>query len=82
MRPGVRQHLAGLVTNQRLNIPRDEVDRLKAILTNCIRHGWESQNRAAHADFRSHLAGRVAFVQSIQTAKGSRLRKLLEQIQW
>ena len=82
MRPGVRQHLAGLVTNQRLNVPRDEVDRLKAILTNCIRHGWESQNRAAHADFRSHLAGRVAFVQSIHPAKGSRLRKLLEQIQW
>jgi retron-type reverse transcriptase len=82
MRKGVRQHLAGLVTNERLNLPREEIDRLKAILTNCIRHGWQSQNRAGHADFRSHLAGRVGFVESIHAAKGSRFRKLFEQIQW
>ncbi len=82
MRKGVRQHLAGLVTNERLNVPRDDVDRLKAILTNCIRHGWQSQNRTAHADFRLHLAGRVAFVESIHPVNGAKLRKLLEQIRW
>lgn len=82
MRQGVRQHLAGLVTNERLNLPREEVDRLKAILTNCTRYGWQSQNRTAHPDFRSHLAGRVGFVESIHAAKGNRLRKLFEQIQW
>src|SRR5579864_4041967 len=38
MRQGVRQHLAGLVANQRLNIRRTDFDRLKATLTNCIRH--------------------------------------------
>ncbi len=82
MRKGVRQHLAGLVTNECLNVPREDVDRLKAILTNCIRHGWQSQNRTGHADFRSHLAGRIGFVESIHAAKGSRLRKLFEQICW
>ena len=82
MRKGVRQYLAGLVTNERLNLPRKEVDRLKAIITNCIRHGWQSQNRTAHADFRSHLAGRIGFVESVHAGKGSRLRKLFEQIRW
>lgn len=82
MRKGVRQHLAGLVTNERLNIPRDEADRLKAILTNCIRHGWQSQNRGGHGDFRSHLAGRINFVASVHAGKGTRLRKLFERIRW
>ncbi len=82
MRRGVRQHLAGLVTNERLNVRRKEFDRMKAILTNCIRHGWESQNRTAHADFRSHLAGRIGFVESIHESKGARLRKLFAQIPW
>jgi retron-type reverse transcriptase len=82
MRKGVRQHLAGLVTNERLNVPREEVDRLRAILTNCIRHGAQGQNRIDHPDFRSHLAGRIGFVESIHPAKGVRLRKLFEQVRW
>ena len=48
MRQGVRQHLAGLVTNQRINVIRADFDRLKATLTNCVRLGPESQNRTAH----------------------------------
>jgi len=82
MRPGVSQRLVGLVTNQRLNIPRGEFDRLKATLTNCIRHGWQSQNRDAHKEFRSHLAGKISFVESIHPAKGLRLRNLFERITW
>jgi hypothetical protein len=82
MRQGVRQHLAGLVTNQRLNIRRADYDRLKAILTNCVRHGPESQNRSGHASFRAHLEGRVGFVETIHSEKGRRLRAILERIQW
>jgi retron-type reverse transcriptase len=82
MRQGVRQHLAGIVTNQRMNVARAEVDNLKAILTNCIRHGPDSQNRAAHPAFQSHLKGRVGFIKSINPAKGMRLSKMLEQIRW
>lgn len=82
MRKGVRQHLAGLVTNEHLNIPREEFDRLKAILTNCTRHGWESQNRAGRPDFRAHLAGRIAFVESVNAARGMRLWRLFDRIRW
>lgn len=82
MRQGVRQHLAGLVTNQRLNVCRTDVDKLKAILTNCLRHGPQSQNREGNTDFKAHLNGRIAFVESINPAKGLRLRKIFDQIQW
>ncbi|MDI9654127.1 RNA-directed DNA polymerase, partial [Burkholderia cenocepacia] len=60
MRRGTRQQLAGVVVNRHPNLSRDAFDRLKAILTNCIRRGPASQNRDAHPDFRAHLAGRVA----------------------
>jgi len=82
MRQGVRQHLAGLVANDRINVRRTDFDRLKATLTNCVRHGPESQNRDSHPHFRLHLEGKVAFVESINPAKAKRLRTLLNQIPW
>ncbi len=82
MRQSVRQHLAGLVANQRLNIRRGDFDRLKAILTNCVRFGAESQNREAHPQFRSHLQGRVAFMENVNPTKGKRLRAIFERIRW
>jgi len=82
MRQSVRQHLAGLVANQRLNIRRSEFDALKAILTNCARFGPESQNREGHPHFRQHLEGRVAFAESIHPARGKRLQEIFARIEW
>jgi len=82
MRQGVRQNLAGLVANERLNIRRSDFDNLKATLTNCVRLGPEIQNREAHTHYRLHLEGKVAFVASINPAKGTRLRALFDKIQW
>jgi hypothetical protein len=82
MPQGVRQHLVGLVTNQHPNIIRADFDRLKATLTNCLRHGPATQNRDNHPAFRQHLEGRISFVESINPAKGRRLRVLFNQIQW
>ena len=82
MRRGVRQHLAGLVVNERVNIQRRDFDALKAVLTNCVRLGPESQNREGHPSYRAHLEGRVAFVESIHPGKGMRLRAILDPIVW
>jgi RNA-directed DNA polymerase len=82
MRQGVRQHLAGVVANQRLNVWRADYDRLKATLTNCVRHGAASQNRDGHSDFRAHLEGRVSWVESLNPEKGKRLRAILARIVW
>jgi hypothetical protein len=82
MRQGVRQRLAGLVVNQHVNVSRADFDRLKAILTNCVRLGPESQNRRGHPSFRAHLEGRVGFVEMINPVRGERLRAILQKIQW
>jgi RNA-directed DNA polymerase len=82
MRQSVRQHLAGLIANEKINVRRSDFDRLKATLTNCIRLGPETQNREAHPHFRLHLQGKIAFVESINPAKGNRLRNLFNQIPW
>jgi RNA-directed DNA polymerase len=82
MRPGVRQQLAGIVVNQRPNIRRALYDELKAILTNCLRHGPAGQNREAHPEFRSHLLGRIAYVRMIHPQRGAKLRAMFDQIKW
>ena len=82
MRQSTRQHLAGLVTNRRLNVRRHHFDLLKAILTNCVRHSPETQNLEGHPHFREHLQGRIAFIESINLEKGKRLRAIFDQITW
>ncbi|HKV91046.1 MAG TPA: reverse transcriptase family protein [Candidatus Angelobacter sp.] len=82
MRSGTLQHLAGLTVNRHVNIRRTDFDRLKATLTNCVRSGPESQNRHGHSQFRSHLDGKVGYVEMINPARGKRLRAIFEQIRW
>lgn len=82
MRQGVRQQLAGVVLNAHPNVPRTEYDRLKAVLCNCVRHGPASQNRDGHADFRGHLAGRIAYVAMLNPARGRRLRAWFDRVAW
>ena len=82
MRASVRQHLAGLTVNAQPSVPRRELERLEAILTNCVRYGPESQNRDGHPDFRRHLEGKVSFVAMVGGRRVLKLRALLHQINW
>jgi hypothetical protein len=82
MRRSTRQRALGLVLNEKLNIDRREYDRLKAILTNCIRDNAARQNLAQHPDFRAHLHGRVAYIAGIHPEKGVKLMALLRRIPW
>jgi hypothetical protein len=77
-----RQLLTGVVVNERPNVRREDFDRLKAILTNCVRHGPASQNRHAERDFRSHLAGRIAHVASLNWERGKKLQEIFRRIEW
>jgi len=82
MRRGVRQQLAGVVVNEKLNLRRRELELLEAILTNCVRFGPESQNRAGVPDFRAHLEGRIGFVEMIHGERGRELRNMFDAIVW
>lgn len=77
-----RQQVTGVVVNQHPNLSRDEYDRLKAILTNCARHGPASQNHAGHADFQAHLAGRIGWASTLNPARGEKLREIHARIAW
>lgn len=82
MRRAGRQEVAGVVVNTRPNVRRAAFDQVKAILTNCVRHGPAGQNRANHPDFRAHLTGRVAHVSAVNPARGRRLWALLDRVAW
>ena len=82
MRSGCRQEVTGIVVNRRMNVPRDEFDRLKAILHNCVKQGPQEQNRVGPENFREHLLGRIAYVQMVHPAKAAKLRRLFDRIDW
>jgi hypothetical protein len=71
-----------MLINQRPNLPRAEFDRLKATLYNCIQRGPQSQNLLGHKDFKALLAGRIAYVNWLNPARGSKLLALWKRIPW
>lgn len=82
MRRSVSQRAVGLVLNQGLNVPREDFDRLKAILHNCVRRGPSGENRTNHPDFAAHLSGRISHVEQVHPGRGRKLRDLFERIPW
>jgi len=77
-----RQRVCGIVVNERTNVARDEHDVLKAIIHNAARNGPAAENRAGVADFRAHLLGRIAWVESLNPGRGAKLRRGFEAIDW
>ncbi len=82
MSQAARQEACGLVLNQRPNLRRDDYDRLRAILFNCIRHGPKRQNRSGRAHFQAHLQGLIAYQAAINPSRGAKLMRLFERIEW
>jgi RNA-directed DNA polymerase len=81
-RRGQRQLVCGVVVNERLNVPRREYDRLKAILHDAARNGPEAANRSGVPDLRAHLLGRIAWVGALHPDRGRRLRERFDAIAW
>jgi hypothetical protein len=82
MKNSQRQFAGGLVMNRKPNLSRRDFDELKAILNNCVRFGWQSQNRDGHPDFQAHLEGRVCWASRVNSNKARKLRALFEAIDW
>lgn len=82
MRRSRRQVLAGTVVNDQVHVSRREREKLEAILTNCIRHGPESQNWAALPNFEAHLRGRIGWVAQLEPRQALHLEELFSRITW
>jgi hypothetical protein len=74
-----RQSVCGIVVNASPNVTRAEYDRLKAVLHNAARHGPASQGVSG---LRAHLRGRIAWVASLNPARGEKLLRRFEEIDW
>ncbi len=77
-----RQSVTGIVVNDHPNVSRAYHDQLRAVLHEAHTRGPQMANRDHHPDFRSHLAGRVEWVESVNPVRGRRLRALLDSIVW
>jgi hypothetical protein len=78
----VRQRVGGLVVNERPRWSRDDRERFEAILVNCARRGPHTQNRSNVADFRAHLAGRLAWLAQVDPPEAAKMRPIFESIRW
>ena len=82
LRAHQRLTVTGVVVNEHPNVVRADFDKLKAILTNCQRHGPSTQNRNQVEDFYHHLQGRIAHVSMLNPARGQKLNELFLAIDW
>lgn len=77
-----RQVVTGVVVNQRLNVPRDEYDRLRAVLHRLARHGQADYDPGRSVDLEAHLRGRVAWVAALHRGRGEKLARMLDGVDW
>jgi RNA-directed DNA polymerase len=82
MRAASRQRVTGIVVNRTPNIPRENFDRLKATLHNCLRHGANTQCESGIGEFRNHLAGHIAHLLAIHPVRGARLWRMFNDVRW
>lgn len=79
---GGKQRVLGWTVNQTLNSDRREYETLRAILHNCVKNGWRSQNHDNLPAFREHLLGRIAHIHRVNPNRAAKLRKTFYEINW
>ncbi|WP_425309185.1 reverse transcriptase family protein [Ammonicoccus fulvus] len=77
---GRRQQVTGVVVNERPNVPREEYQKLRAILHDARRNGAAQANRAGVPDFAAHLAGRINWIRQLNPERGNRLAEAYARI--
>jgi RNA-directed DNA polymerase len=74
-----QQRVTGLVVNERVNVPRADRRRFRAILHNCAKHGVASQ-AGDREDFEAYLAGYAAYVHMVDPVLGKRYLALIARL--
>jgi RNA-directed DNA polymerase len=74
LRAKSQQRVTGLVVNRKVNVPRADRRRFRAILHNCARHGLGSQIRehGSVEELVAYLAGYAAYVHMVDPVLGKR----------
>jgi len=74
----MRQSVTGIVVNDKRNIDRKTIRRLRAILHNAKRTGFAAQNTENRPHFESWLRGMIAYVSMVNPERGHELREQFE----
>jgi len=82
-----RKRVLGVVINRKMNIPKEEYRKLRAIVHNCKEHGFDSQYKKAGKKnaqaLIDYLQGKIGYVQFINPEKGAKLMStFLEAKEW
>jgi RNA-directed DNA polymerase len=75
-----RQTVTGIVVNDRLSVPREEVRTLRAILHHAAKTGLAAQNREGVPHFEAHLRGRLAYLHMVDPQKAAPMIAALDAI--
>lgn len=79
---GARQRVTGIIVNTRCGVPREDHDRLRAVLHEALTRRPDVANRSADPGFRARLDGQVGWVEFVNPVRGARLRAAYAQIDW
>ena len=80
LRRHTQQSVTGIVVNDRLNVSRKTIRKLRALLHNAKKTGLESQNREAKENFGAWLNGMISYVEMVNAEQGAKLRKSFNEI--
>ena len=80
LRPSNRQTVTGIVVNEKPNIDRQTIRKIRAILHNAKRTGLDAQNRNNHPDFRRWLNGMISYISMVNAEKGKQLKSMYDQL--
>lgn len=80
-RKGRRQTVTGIVVNQKLSVPREEVRKLRAILHGAKKTGLAAQNRENLPHFPAWLRGKLAYLAMVDPVKGKKMLAELDTLE-
>jgi RNA-directed DNA polymerase len=75
-----RQSVTGVVVNEKLGVPREEIRRMRAILHGAKKTGLSAQNRQNRPNFDEYVRGKIAYIAMIDAAKGAALKRSYDQL--
>lgn len=80
MRKGRQQRVTGIVVNEKLNIPRNDMRRFRALLHNIETNGWNNQNWRDSSNLQQSVKGYISFVKMVNQERGLQFEEQLNRI--
>ncbi len=80
--PSEQKEITGYITNEKVNVSKDRIRRLRATIHNCIMYGHSTQNIEDKPDFEASLKGQIQYVQRVNPHVGEQLLRMLHKVDW